>query len=97
MDTKDKLIEMLEKYKLSDDGDVIIYTTEFNKFADEILALTKEQESITDDQELFNKIERKVSDYLKAVGSVNRKDCIEHDFRQGISLGLFLRNQFKTK
>jgi hypothetical protein len=57
----------------------------------------KEQESpkltAENEQELFNKIEQGVSDYLKKVGSVDRKDITEWDFREGISLGLTIARQ----
>ena len=43
--TKEQIIKILKKYELSDDGDIIIYTTEINAFADAILALPIEGET----------------------------------------------------
>jgi len=57
----------------------------------------KQDSESKEPQELFNRIEQCVSDYLKAVGSVDRKDCIEHDFRQGISLGMTLKQSSSSQ
>jgi len=64
------------------------------KLADKILATQPQVSEEEIKQKMFNKIERFVSDYLKKVGNVHKKDIIEHDLREGISAGLIIADEY---
>ena len=48
-------------------------------------------------QLIFNDVEKFVSIYMMGVGCVEKKDIIEHDLREGISMGMIIASKYATQ
>ena len=60
-----------------------------NKTVDEIAEhIAERYKNYGQVETLEDRLEKKVAEYLQKVGSVDRKDCVEHDFREGAKFAL---------
>ena len=78
-------------YVKSDITQPIGSTTDF------VIQQEKPQTAEDMEQEMFNDIESFVSTYMMSVGYVDKKDVIEHDLREGISIGRIIASKYATQ